>query len=133
MFLNNLNDKQKKLFIELAIKAAESNGIVALEEKNLLKCFAIEMNMTPIYHTDRDVESIINDIVINSTEKDLKIILFEVLGIIVSDNVFDGKEKEFVKNIIEKSKLDKGLIDKMVQLLFDYAEVYNRMVEVVFV
>ena len=37
MFLNSLNNSQKSLFIELAIKAAESNGIVPIEEKNMLK------------------------------------------------------------------------------------------------
>lgn len=71
MFLNNLNDDQKKLFIELAIKAAESNGTVALEEKNMLKAFAIEMNMKPVYSTDKDIESIIDEIIQKSSEREL--------------------------------------------------------------
>ena len=61
MFLNNLNNKQKKLFIQLAIKAAEANGIVELEEKNMLKSFAIEMNIPPVYNTENNLETILNE------------------------------------------------------------------------
>ena len=51
MFLNGLKNSQKSLFMALAIKAAESNGVVPLEQKNMLKAFAIEMGITPVYHT----------------------------------------------------------------------------------
>ncbi len=131
MFLNSLNNSQKKLFIELAIKAAESNGVVLLEEKNMLKAFAIEMGISPIYHTERETEDIIDEIVRISSEKELKVILFEILGIIVSDNVFDEKEKMFVKHVVEKCNLDTVLIDEMVELLNRYASIYQEIVGVV--
>lgn len=131
MFLNSLNNSQKSLFIELAIKAAESNGIVPIEEKNMLKAFAIEMGITPVYHTESETEDIINEIIKISSEKELKVILFEMLGIIVSDNVFDEKEKAFVKHVVEKCNMDTALIDEMVELINKYASIYNEIVDVV--
>lgn len=131
MFLNSLNNKQKSLFIELAIKASESNGIVALEEKNMLKAFAVEMGITPIYQTNRDLDSITHDIITNSSEKELRIIVFETLGIIVSDTVFDDKEKEFINYIIRKFNVDSCLVDKMVKLLFDYAKVCQDIEKII--
>ena len=131
MFLNSLNNSQKSLFIQLAIKAAESNGVVPLEQKNMLKAFAIERGITPVYHTERETEDIINEIIKISSEKELKVILFETLGIIVSDNVFDEKEKAFVKHVVEKCNMDTALIDKMVGLLNKYASVYQEIVDVV--
>lgn len=131
MFLNSLNNSQKSLFIELAIKAAESNGIVPIEEKNMLKAFAIEMGITPVYHTESETEDIINEIIEISSEKELKVILFEILGIIVSDNVFDEKEKAFVKHVVEKCNMDTALIDEMVELINKYASIYNEIVGVV--
>ncbi len=71
----------------MAIKAAESNGVVPIEQKNMLKAFAMEMSISPVYKTDRDTEEIINELIENSNEKELKIVLFEILGIIVSDSV----------------------------------------------
>lgn len=131
MFLNSLNEKQKNFFIELAIKAAESNGIVALEQKNMLKCFAMEMNITPKYSTDNDTETIIRNLIDISTEKELKIILFEILGIIVSDAVFDEQEKEFVKHMVERCNINPNLVDEMVNLLYEYTAVYQNMVNLV--
>lgn len=131
MFLNGLKNSQKSLFMELAIKAAESNGVVPLEQKNMLKAFAIEMGITPVYHTERATEDIIDNIIEISSEKELKVIIFEILGIIVSDGVFDGKEKVFVTHVIEKCNMDIALIDKMVELLSKYASVYQEIVDVV--
>lgn len=131
MFLSNLNSNQKNLFIQLAIKAAESNGIVPIEQKNMLKAFAMEMSISPVYTTDRDTEDIINELIATSNERELKIILFEILGIIVADSVFDEKEKVFVGHVVEKCNLDTALIDQMVKLLDDYANVFKSIVDVV--
>lgn len=131
MFLNNLSNEQKTQFVELAIKAAESNGIVALEQKNMLKCFALEMNITPVYKTDRALEEILDNLVKISSEKELKIILFEILGIIISDSAFDDSEKEFVKYMVERCNMNLGLVDKMIELLNAYANVYQEIVDVV--
>lgn len=131
MFLNSLNNKQKSLFVELAIKAAESNGLVLLEEKNMLKAFAMEMGIVPVYKTERKTEEIIEEIIKISSERDLKIIIFEILGIIISDNEFDEKEKVFVNHFAESCNMDSGLVDKMVALLGKYTAVYKEIVDIV--
>jgi len=131
MFLSRLNNEQKELFLELAMKAAEVNGIVELEEKNMLKCFAIEMNIAPIYGTDKRVEDIVNRIVDISSEKELRIILFEILGIIVSDSVFDESEQAFVNWLFEKCNIEYALAEQMLVLLTDYLKVYQKIVHVV--
>ena len=48
MFLYLINEKQKNLFLKLALKAAEANGVVELQEKNMLKAFSKEMGIKPI-------------------------------------------------------------------------------------
>ena len=131
MFLNCLNNKQKKLFIELAIKAAESNGIVPIEQKNMLKSFALEMNIEPQYTSNSDVELIISELKSISTEKELRVILFEILGIIVSDSVFDEKERAFVNHWVEMCDFDKSNVDKMVELLQKYSNLYTEIVNFV--
>ena len=131
MFLSRLNNEQKELFLELAMKAAEVNGIVELEEKNMLKCFAIEMNIAPIYGTDKRVEDIVNRIVDISSEKELRIILFEILGIIVSDSVFDESEQAFVNWLFEKCNIEYALAEQILVLLTDYLKVYQKIVHVV--
>lgn len=102
MFLNSLNNIQKQLFQKLAIKAAEANGVVELEEKNMLKCFAVEMNIEPFYFTDISMDNLMQEILKNSNEQVLRIFLFETLAIIISDSEFDEEEKKFVDTLSSK-------------------------------
>ena len=72
MFLNLLNKSQKRLFLELAVRATEANGVVEIEEKNMLKEFALEMQETPVYSTEKSTEYLLKLIKKDSSEKSLK-------------------------------------------------------------
>lgn len=127
MFLNSLNDKQKNLFQQLAIKAAESNGVVVLEEKNMLKCFAIEMNIDPFYSTDISMDDLLNEIIENSNEQVLRIFTFEALAIMISDSEFDDEEKKFVDVIVSKFGITKDVTNEMLDSLYEYQKVFNKI------
>ncbi|MCR5701149.1 MAG: hypothetical protein K6G76_03270 [Lachnospiraceae bacterium] len=127
MFLHLLNSEQKNLFMNLAIKAAEANGIVELEEKNMLKAYGIEMGIKPVYETDLKTTEIIaclNDI---CDEKTRKVIVFEIIGIMISDSVYDETEKEFVYNLAESFSVTTEQQDKMYELLIEYSNVFRRI------
>ncbi|MCQ4936334.1 hypothetical protein [Anaerotignum propionicum] len=55
----------------------------------------------------------------------------EILGIIVSDSVFDDSEKEFINHMVERCNMDSGLVDKMNDLLNVYSNVYQEIEVVV--
>lgn len=129
MFLNNLEKTQKQLFIDLAIKAVEANDIIEIEEKNMLKCFALEMDVQPRYKTEKGIDEILDDIVCISKIRDLKIIAFEILGILFSDGEFDDCENSFTKYMIHKFGLSDEWIEEMITLLNDYTSVYKKICE----
>ena len=91
MFLNALKDSQKNLFLDLAIKAAESSDGISVQEKSMLKAFALEMRIPARYECETSKESILEELKSISTERDLKIIAFEILGIMFSDSEYDGR------------------------------------------
>ena len=109
MFLNNLEKTQKQLFIDLAIKAVEANDIIEIEEKNMLKCFALEMDVQPRYKTEKGID--------------------EILGILFSDGEFDDCENSFTKYMIHKFGLSDEWIEEMITLLNDYTSVYKKICE----
>ena len=127
MFLQMLSKDQQELFLELAIKAAEADGNIALEEDNLLKLYAMEMNITPKYSTDRTIEEITNQISTCSNKKIKKIMIFEILGIIISDSVYDLREKEFVKMLSNSFKISITEVDIMLEYLNKYLAFYKEM------
>lgn len=133
MFLMMLNDDQKKLFLKLAVKAAEVNGVVEYEEKNMLKAFALEVKETPIYSADSSTSEILDDLKRISSPKEKRIITFEILGILFSDNEYDEEEKKFVSEIAESFDISRNQIDQMVKLINDYSDLYNKIVNTVLI
>lgn len=128
MFLNSLSKKQKNLFMDLAIKAAEANGVVELAEKNMLKAYGIEMEITPFYSSDCEIEMVLQEMKDVSTESELKIVLFEILGILISDEDFDNSEKEFLNKVRTSFDISQEKCDEMLRLLYDYSSVYQKIV-----
>jgi len=107
MFLHLLNKVQEHLFLELAIKAAEVNGIVTDEETKMIDEFAREMMIEPFYVLDSSVEDILDKIDNLSFRKVKKICLFEVLGIMFSDSEYDDEEKKFMLETIDKFNIER--------------------------
>ena len=131
MFLNNLNNEQKNLFLEFAIKAAEISRGMSLEEKNMLKEFALEMMITPKYETIKSSEEIIKRLTEISSKKDLRIITFEILGIMYSDSNYDETEKDFVFSIANAFGITKESVIDMDSAIKKYSELYSEICNLV--
>ncbi len=131
MFLKSLSKKQKNLFIELAIKAAEANGVVELEEKNMLKSYSMEMEIAPFYTSNRNLEDVLQEMKAVSNESELRVVLFELMGILISDKEFDKTEKAFLNQVSNVFNISQTQCDEMLQLLYDYSSLYQRIVATV--
>lgn len=131
MFLHLLNNEQKELFLDLAIKAAEANGVVELEEKNLLKAFSIEMQIPSRYKTEKTTDEILAQLSKISNEREKKILSFELIGILLADGTYDDKEKVFITQISEQSNIPIDEIEKMINVIDEYKAVYNKICDIV--
>ena len=132
MFLGLLNDGQKKLFLELAVKAAEANDVVTVEEQNVMEAFAREMQIEPVYNSDDSLDELLEQFCSSSSQKVKRIVLFELLGVLFSDSEFDEKEKLFISSVIEKFGIDESKVKDMRDAITEYANLYNRIVRIVF-
>ena len=117
--------------MDLAIKAAEANGGVELAEKNMLKAYGMEMEIAPFYSSDCETEMVLQEMKDVSTESELKIVLFEILGILISDEDFDDSEKEFLNKVRTSFDISQEKCDEMLRLLYDYSSVYQKIVAAV--
>ncbi len=132
MFLGLLNDGQKKLFLELAVKAAEANDVVTVEEQNVMEAFAREMQIEPVYNSDDSLDELLEQFCSSSSQKVKRIVLFELLGVLFSDSEFDEREKLFISRVIEKFGIDESKVKDMRDAITEYANLYNRIVRIVF-
>lgn len=132
MFLDVLNNEEKEWFLDLAIKAAESNGEVVKEEKRMLQSFAKEMGIPPRVTTSRSLQDTLKSFINYSSKASLRIVLFELIGILFSDSEFDAKEREYINSVALSFGFDSSMVDKMISDINEYAVIFNKICKTVF-
>jgi len=113
MFLDKLNDKEKEMFLDLAVYAAQANGVIEDIEKDLILQYCREMTVA-FYDISKlhPLEEIIE--VFSKTSKEKKrIVILEILGLCYADGDFDTVEQAFAKKFAQ----DIGLKDDIFDLL----------------
>lgn len=125
MYLNRLNPEQKELFIDLCIHAAMANNVFQDEEKKLVDQYCVEMQMPePRYTANHDFDTAVSRIKEISTPQEIKMILLEITGIILADDVFDDDEQVFMNDFIQKINVSRECLDDMVNSLEKLKRLY---------
>lgn len=62
---------------------------------------------------------------------ELKRVLFELLGILISDGEFDDSEKEFLSQVRTSFGISQDECDEMLKLLYEYLSLYQKIVATV--
>ena len=82
MYLNELSNEQKDLFMDLAIFTMKSNGVVEEQEENLARKYCVEMNIDfRIEHKCDSHFSVLKRLRELSSKSDLKKITIEGLSL----------------------------------------------------
>lgn len=124
MFLRMLNSEQRVLFLDLAVVAAEANNIVEEAEKNLIEAYADEMSIEVNKTSQMSVEEICKKLKNISNSKELNVISFEIVGMIMSDNRYDSEEKAFITEMAEIFEIPMERIN----IMFNYVNEYKELV-----
>ena len=97
MYLQYLNESEKEMFIVLAVKAAEVNGVVEDEEKALIDEYFYEMRLNRSLEdiiSNTSLEELYNSIAL-SDPRNKRIIMFEIICLMHVDGYYDEAEKQF--------------------------------------
>ncbi|RXT02773.1 TerB family tellurite resistance protein [Ammoniphilus sp. CFH 90114] len=97
MFLNQLQEQEKKAFIELAHLVAMADGYLNEKERELIELYKHEMGISEEYALqDLPLDSILAQF---ETEASKNIAFIEVLGLIFADGGYNDEERKIVKTI----------------------------------
>lgn len=97
MFLNTLNSEEKKMFIDMAIHVAESNGMIAEAEQHMIDVFSKEMELNNYDRNDLKTIDEIKKVFQNSDEASKRVAVFELMGLGYMDGEFDEIEDRLIK------------------------------------
>ena len=131
MFLDLLTNEEKEWFMDLAIKAVESNGKIAKEETVMLRTFANEMKISPRSSTNEELKTILQNFENNSSKKSKRIVLFELIGILFADNEFDDLERNFLSEVSNSFEIAESDKNEMISEISKYSELFNEICKIV--
>lgn len=121
MFLDRLNDKEKEMFLDLAVYTAQANGIIEDTEKNLILQYCKEMGVA-FYDISKlhSLEEVITVFSKSSKEKK-RIVVLEILGLCFADGDFDTVEQAFAKKFSEDIGLKDDLFETLSRDIKEYS------------
>ncbi len=109
MYLSLLNEEQKELFLHLAVYLASADNDLSEQEIQLIQSYSKEfkMNIDPeIFNTNIDIDRIINRFYAISDIREMKIIVFELIGLAMADHKYDDSERIVIKKLISSFDLE---------------------------
>lgn len=131
MFLNQLTAKEKEAFISLSMHVANANGVIEESERLMMLEYCKEMD---IPHEDADNNMSVDEIVAVFSKSDIKnkkIMMFEILGLVYSDGVYDQAEKNFIKGYAEKVGISQEVVNKQTELIVKYLDLLKQIAETI--
>ena len=126
MYLGELKEAQKNLFLDLCINLAMSDERFAHEEKTMLKQMCHEMGIDERYSTEKSVADAINELAESATDREKRIMIIELAGIIMADNVYHESEKKILKDLSEAFEISFDETEKIIPTISRLYNVYSN-------
>lgn len=130
MFLNALNQEDKKKFLELLYKIANCDGEYAEEEAEIIRNYQLELGISEIPETATQAELIAY--FGEATETVRKIVLFEIYGLITSDDTIAAGERQALLEIADSFRFDQAQVLELETLAEKLRQVYDEIYDAIF-
>ena len=129
MFLKELKSNNKELFLQLSIHAALSNNIIEDTQKDVLNLYCEEIGINNYeLEVKMDLDEILEKINIDTTYREKKIIILEIMALIMADSVYDLDEKKFMEDIIKKLDISDEVLEEAINLVNKFNLIFNDMI-----
>lgn len=127
MFLSKLNNKEKEMFLDIAVYTAQSNGIVEDVEKELIMQYCREMGVS-FYDISKlhSMQELV-DFFSNVSKEKKRIVVLELLGLCYADGCMDAIETAFT----EKFAQDIGLSEEIYNMIKKDVEEYSIILGII--
>lgn len=127
MFLSELKDEQKELFLDLVIHLSMSNGEFVDAEKAMVHQMCREMEIAERLETKVEFDEALSRLSKNAYVREKRIILLELAGIVMADGVYDSEEKAAVEKIADALCIDYSHCENAISLIKDLFDVYSKI------
>ena len=119
MFLNMLNEKEQKNFMELAAIAMSVDGKIEESEKEVIDVYRREMNLHDYEIKNKEQKELITAFQA-STKKIKRAVIIELAGVLDPDEIIDENEENWIMKIGQEWGFRASEIRRMVRWTQDF-------------
>lgn len=127
MFLSELKDEQKDLFLDLGIHLSKSDGEFLGAEKDNIRQMCKEMGIEERLEENVEFDIALNRLSESATVREKRIVLLEIAGIVMADGVYSLEEKEMVENVSNVLGFDYSHFENVISLIRDLFVAYSKI------
>lgn len=127
MYLALLKQNEKENFLKLAVALSSVDGNFCEEEHFMISQYCDEMGIDNHIPNDIEKDFIINNIANDSSEQNKKIIIFELLGLAMSDKNFAEAEETLIISLAEKLDLNADYVASCKEMITKYLELQTQI------
>lgn len=125
MFLNLLNMKERKDFLELASIAMKVNGVIKESEESVFNTYKAETGLLDYELQNKDYKSLVQSFQA-STKKIKKVIIIELAGVLDADENIDADEQKWISELGKSWDFRDTEIKRMVRWTQDLNDLLNE-------
>ena len=127
MYLALLKQNEKENFLKLAVALSSVDGNFGEEEHFMISQYCDEMGIDNHIPTDIEKDFVINNIANDSSEQNKKIIIFELLGLAMSDKNFAEAEETLIISLAQKLDLNADYVASCKEMITKYLELQTQI------
>ena len=122
MFLNMLNEREGKNFLELATIAMSVNGVIKESEKAVFNTYRMELHLPNYTITNKELKELVTAFQA-STKRVRRAVIIELAGVLDADEVIDENEESW----IYKLGADWGFRDSEIKKMVRWTQDFNDL------
>lgn len=127
MYLQGLNKKQKELFLDLSINLALADDDFSQKEMDAICLLCEEMNISKRFSANSTLEEAVRDLVNEGDKKAQKIIIVELLGIAIADDVFEKCEQNMIDKVAAAFSIGQEEVNEVSEAILDLYDTYKLL------
>ncbi len=127
MYLALLKQNEKENFLKLAVALSSADGNFGEEEHFMISQYCDEMGLDNHIPNDVDKDFIVNEIANDSSIQNKKIMIFELLGLAMSDKKFNKSEETLILSFANKLGIDTEYVVNCKEMITKYLELQNQI------
>lgn len=131
MFLVNLSEKEKQLFLQASLHISHSDEKFSDEEKLVIVTLCQEMAIPVSYELTQSLDEVLNELKQIASPPIKRSIVFELAGVIMADEVYADSEKALMARISDALGVDIEVSEESVRLITQMSEIYKSAAKLI--